>query len=90
MSGLTPLESDPEEAADTADEPSPGESGTSKPGAPAAATGGAATIGGSGATEDDAEPPTAILDAPAPSRAEGPPDKEDSEAPGPPDGPTLP
>ena len=90
MFGLTPPEPDPEEAADTVGEPGASELGTGKLGAPAAATGGAATTGGSGATEDDAEPPTATLDAPAPSRAEGPPDKEDSEAPGPPDGPTPP
>ena len=90
MSGLTPPESDSEEAADTAGEPCAGESGTVKPGAPAAAPGGAATIGGSGTTEDDAEPLAATPDIPEPSRAGGPPDKEDSEAPGPPDGPTPP
>ena len=90
MSGLTPLGSDPEEAADTAGEPCTGESGAGKPGAPAAATGGTATTGGSGATEDDAEPPTATPDAPAPSHIGGPPDEEDSETPGPPDGPTPP
>ena len=90
MSGLTPPGSDPEEAADTAGEPYAGESGAGKPGAPAVATGGAATTGGSGVTEDDAEPPTATLDTPAPSRAWGPPDEEDSEGPGPPDGPTPP
>ena len=85
MSGLTPPGSDPEEAANTA-----GESGAGKPDGPVAATGGAATTGGSGATEDDAEPPTATPDAPAPSRVGGSPDEEDLEAPGPPDGPTPP
>ena len=56
MSGLTPPELDPEEAADTVGEPGAGELGAGKPGAPAAATGGTGTIGGGGgATEDEAE-----------------------------------
>ena len=90
MSGLTPSELDPEEAADTAGEPCAGEFGAGKPGAPAAVNGGAATIGGGSAAEDDTEPPAATPDAPAPSCAGGPPDEEDSEAPGPPDGSTPP
>ena len=55
-----------------------------KPGAAAAATDGAATTGAGGTTKDEAEPSATAADAPALSRAEGPPDEEELEGATPP------
>ena len=64
--------------------------GAGKLGATAATPDGAAMTDVGGATEDEADPAAAAADAPAPSRAGSPPDKEEPEATGPPDGPTPP
>ena len=80
MSGWTSAEPDSEDVADAAGEP----------GTAAAATDGAATTGAGRAMKDEAEPLAIAVDAPAPSRAEGPPDEEEPEAATAPDGPTPP
>ena len=70
MSGWTSAGPNSEDAAN----------GAGRPGRTEAATDGAATTGTGGATEDEAEPAAAAVDAPAPPRAGGPPDKEEPEA----------
>jgi hypothetical protein len=61
-----------------------------EPMATAAATDGAATTCAEGATKDEAEPPVAAADTPAPSRAGVSLDEEEPEATAAPDSPTLP
>ena len=90
MSGWTSAEPDSEDMADATGEPGAGNPGVGRPGRTAATTDGTTTTGTGGVTEDDTEPHATATDVPAPHCAGGPPDEEEPEATGPPDGPTPP